>query len=280
VDVYRKIVLALDASAQGSLISATAAVAARNKAEVLVLHVTRAAEQNGRAVAETACRQLRDRSIEAEPRTLSNSEDAGVLIAKAAQSFGADLIIMGSRGLGELRAAYAGSVSRQVIIRTDCPVLLIKDGSAAMKPPAEAGRVLAAVESTEDVETIVPALLGLATPADVIVLNVPELIRTFGEPEMRVDFDSEAETVLLATVHKLREAGISATGRVAANVAVDVARAIAREASGCEADLIVVGSRRPGTLEGILIGSTARGVLQHADRPVLIAGRPGDISAT
>jgi nucleotide-binding universal stress UspA family protein len=41
-----------------------------------------------------------------------------------------------------------------------------------------------------------------------------------------------------------------------------------------DVDLIVVGSRGLGPIAGTLLGSVSREVLQHADRPVLVATRP------
>jgi nucleotide-binding universal stress UspA family protein len=274
--MYRKILLALDASNDSApLIAAAGTVAQKNDAEVLVLNVE-VAERVDTGVAEAASQQLHRMGVKARSSTMRDGHVA-VLIVSTARSFAADLIVMGSRGLGELKAVLAGSVSRDAIVGTDCSVLLIKNNASAMK---SAGRVLAAVESTEDEETIVPALLGLPRPSEVIVLHVPEMSRTFGEPPILVDYDTEAEAAVLTAVRKLREAGVPARARVAANLAVDVGNAIAREATLCEAQLIVVGSRRPRTLEGILVGSTARGVLQHANRPVLIAERPAAASGS
>jgi nucleotide-binding universal stress UspA family protein len=40
------------------------------------------------------------------------------------------------------------------------------------------------------------------------------------------------------------------------------------------ADLIVIGSRRLGTVSGVLLGSVSNTVLRHAKRPVLIVHPP------
>jgi nucleotide-binding universal stress UspA family protein len=54
-------------------------------------------------------------------------------IVALAEELGADLIVMGSRGLGGLRRALMGSVSDSVVRHAHCPVLVVrpKKGQAA-----------------------------------------------------------------------------------------------------------------------------------------------------
>jgi nucleotide-binding universal stress UspA family protein len=43
-----------------------------------------------------------------------------------AEELGADLIVMGSRGLGGVRRALMGSVSDSVVRHAHCPVLVVR----------------------------------------------------------------------------------------------------------------------------------------------------------
>jgi nucleotide-binding universal stress UspA family protein len=52
--------------------------------------------------------------------------DAATSILDAAEQERADLIVMGSRGLGHLRGMLLGSVSHKVAQLATCPVLLVK----------------------------------------------------------------------------------------------------------------------------------------------------------
>lgn len=52
--------------------------------------------------------------------------DAASQIVKQATKSNADLIIMGTRGLGNLRGLLIGSVSNKVIHNAKCPTLLVK----------------------------------------------------------------------------------------------------------------------------------------------------------
>jgi len=84
------------------------------------------------------------RELEAEGREIISSAEAyvksegadyqckllqgvpGDEIARAAQSEKVDLIIMGSRGLSEVRAFLLGSISDKVSHRAKCPTLIVK----------------------------------------------------------------------------------------------------------------------------------------------------------
>lgn len=182
--MFRKILLALDESeSQDSLVSATAAVAASNDAEVVVFHMRSSAEDGPLTIAEVAREQLVAMGVRA--RAHSGPVDHGHVdsaIERSAGIIGADLIVMGSRGLGELRAALAGSVSRRVVIGTDCPVLLVKGNLTAGWRARDGLRVLAAVGCIEDAEPVLAALSGLRTLGEVVVLGVRQLIPVFAEP--------------------------------------------------------------------------------------------------
>ena len=52
--------------------------------------------------------------------------DPAETITEYAKEINADLIIMGSRGLGLVRGVLLGSVSTYVLERTKCPVLIVK----------------------------------------------------------------------------------------------------------------------------------------------------------
>ena len=78
---------------------------------------------------------------------------------------------------------------------------------------------------------------------------------------------AESETALKAAAETAEEAGISyALERISG----DTVDTIVGIADSKDADLIVVGSRGRGPMTAALLGSVSRGVLQHANRPVLI----------
>ena len=77
----------------------------------------------------------------------------------------------------------------------------------------------------------------------------------------------ESETALAAAEEAAKEAGVAYALERISGEAVDTIVAVA---DAKDADLIVVGSRGLGPVKAALLGSVSRGVLDDAQRPVLI----------
>lgn len=114
------------------------------------------------------------------------------------------------------------------------------------------------------VDTMARAGGGLA-----VVVDYDEIDENAGQ----VAKDRAEEGVRIA-----EEAGLSAEARTAM-VESTVAAAIITAASDCDADAIVIGTRGLTGVKSILLGSTSHGVVQHADRPVIIVPSPKAVAA-
>ncbi len=64
----------------------------------------------------------------------SGGRDVSVLIAKAAEDAGADLIVVGTHGHGGIAAAVLGSVARGLCHTAHCPVLVVPPAHASEQP--------------------------------------------------------------------------------------------------------------------------------------------------
>lgn len=65
-------------------------------------------------------------SVVSEIMLAEQNDRPGSLICKYARDNEIDLIIMGSRGLGNIKKLFLGSVSNHVVQNAECPVLIIK----------------------------------------------------------------------------------------------------------------------------------------------------------
>jgi nucleotide-binding universal stress UspA family protein len=141
--MFERIVLAVDSTdqARGAL-AAAIDLAGKSGGEVLVVHV----HDLGLSSRETADLETHDEArllteallevvtghgvaARAEMRSAPTA-DVAKEILRAARSFAADTIVLGSRGLGEFAGLLLGSVAHKVIQMSDCPVVVVRSGAA------------------------------------------------------------------------------------------------------------------------------------------------------
>jgi nucleotide-binding universal stress UspA family protein len=84
--------------------------------------------------AEAAAASARDAGFEAEAHRAFG--DPAEEIAILADELQADLVVVGSRGLGAVRRALLGSVSLAVVKRSRVPVLVVMPAAAVQAPAA------------------------------------------------------------------------------------------------------------------------------------------------
>ena len=275
----RKVVVALKDRGEAARLAAASAALAGREGRVEVVQVVEDHTQRQLAAAEHAVAHavdlLRSRGIAARGEVDVPGEGgvSGRLVDRARAS-GADVVVVGSRGLGHVGGLVAGSISHAVLADLDVPVLVLP--RAARVPEHGLRRVLVAVGGEEDAGAAVAAVRLLSdVTEEVLAVHVPRRVAIHagvGPAGTFVEI-GETSTVVLATAQRhFKAAGARITTRT-----VDrdggVAVAICETAREWDADLIVLGPRRPGAWEAVVAGSTTLGVLQRSDRPVLIAGR-------
>ena len=81
----------------------------------------------GREVVEDAMAKASEAGVDADYEILDGTAADAVL--NVAETHDADLIVVGSRGLGAMHSAIFGSVSRALVARAQRPVLVVKDPS-------------------------------------------------------------------------------------------------------------------------------------------------------
>jgi nucleotide-binding universal stress UspA family protein len=82
---------------------------------------------HAREVVDEAMAKAKAAGVDADYEILDGPADDAVL--GVAETHDADLIVVGSRGLGAMQRAIFGSVSRALVTRAQRPVLVVKDPS-------------------------------------------------------------------------------------------------------------------------------------------------------
>ena len=228
------------------------------------------------ALLERAVERLRRPGIRVAARLVTGR--AASVIVDVAQEIGADIVILGARGHGAIERAFLGSVSAEVVDQTHCSVLVARTPSAR--------RILIGTDGS-DVATSAIAFVGgsrlfeSSTARVIYAVDVdPSWWMGFtpGDGAFAVDpyvsvVDEgrvHGDRVTLAAATLLRSDGLDTSTVVHEGPA---AAAIVQEARTWNADLVVVGTRGNGLMRRLLLGSTARSVLNHAAASVLIARR-------
>jgi len=137
--MFERIVLAVDGSAPSNRAIETAAdLARRIGSEVIVLHVRERemayvgaveieSTDEVRELVDGTVRQLKDAGVSARGEVLSTVFGrAARVILEAANEDGAEMIVMGSRGLSDLAGLVLGSVTHKVLHLARCPVLVVR----------------------------------------------------------------------------------------------------------------------------------------------------------
>jgi nucleotide-binding universal stress UspA family protein len=206
---------------------------------------------------------------------------AASAIIDDAHDFGADLVIVGSRGHGPIATLLLGSVSSEVVDNASCPVLVAR--RATLSRVVFATDESPAAEATEAILARWPIFAGL--PIRVVsVAEVAHPWTTGIAPTMyRQVLDAyaadlreskmEHERIAADAAARLRQAGRDADAEMRDG---DAAGEIVAVADQRGADLIVLGSRGRTGLTRFLLGSVARNVLSGTSASVLIVREPGD----
>lgn len=198
-------------------------------------------------------------------------------ILEAAETFRADLIMVGSRGLTGLEGFLVGSVARNVAKHAEVPVLI------AHAPVHGLAEVVLAVDSSEHAADAVRLVSHFPLPEEtrITVVHVVKpvhpavglaAIDTAQVYEALQQVESaqkeQGEALATAVAERLREAG----REVAVEVRVgDPASEILEAAAERHADLIVAGARGHSGIEGLLTGSVADRLIKTARCSVLIS---------
>ncbi len=191
------------------------------------------------------------------------------MILSVAEEEKADLIVLGSRGLGPVKELLLGSVSHRVVSHAPCPTLVVN------RPLRSIRRVMLAVQGPEDAARLTMFLAGkpFREPVEIAVYTVAPVAQPLLPP---------GPSKLDELIEKTLAAGRAFVEGVAAELSAHQYRtkggilmgppalAILQEAASSEPDLLLMGSHGRKVVTRFLLGSVSHAVLHRAPCPVLI----------
>ena len=220
---------------------------------------------------------------------LEIGDPAERLIALAAAQ-GASMLVVGSRGRRALTAALLGSVSRDLLARAPCPVLVISPNALAAAAPRHHDRRLATsvvcgIDGSPASQHAAETASGLARR-----LNARLVLAHSYRPAITWTDDGLTRRYSSGPLIRQWEAGLRRLEAVAAELHAlprpelslepgDPAEELIRMATRERAEILVVGSHGQGKLEAALHGSVAGTVASSAPMPVLVVSLPTETRA-
>ena len=289
--MLEKVLLATDASKDAALSARAAAdVCEGTAAELHVVHVwysvptarlrpfmQRELKKLGKELLEEGVKRVEDSGGLVTDTYLLEGRAADEIL-DLAERIGADLVVMGSRGLGPVGRIALGSVSEAVIHYSHCPVLMLRGGKDAWPPErvifgddgSEAARAAGDLGASLCGHHGARALLLHAYP------RLPEVNAEGRESNPRI-VDDEFRRAEKALLERSRELESRLGSRPKARLVVGEAAASlfeAAEEDEPERTLLAVGSRGLGAIGRMRLGSVSTKVVHAAKGPVLVHPPP------
>ncbi|MCD2113740.1 MULTISPECIES: universal stress protein [Rhodococcus] len=224
--------------------------------------------------AAVLARQIIDENRHGNVEVTTEQLEGKVVPTLIAQAEHADRLVVGSRGLGEVKGLLAGSVSTAVVSHATAPVVVVRGRTLDGAPPAK-GPVVVGVDGSVSCRDAVEVAFEEASArgATLVAVNVwsdvsvqPSLGAVPEDPHWsRIQTGEEIVLAERLAGYQERYPDVTVERVVARDRPVRVLSEYAEAAQ-----LLVVGTRGRGGFKGLLLGSTSNALIQTADCPVLV----------
>ena len=275
------ILAATDFSADAGNALRRAALLAKNRSEPLeVLHVVSRPSLD--ALREWVPAGVAERLVEDARRLLEEAIASAAVPAKARVVVGevvdeinaagahASLLVVGAHGLNPLRDAILGTTAERLVGRCTPPILVVRAA-----PQAEYRSALVALDLLPGSAGLLEAALRVAPRALIAAAHAYDV--PFDGMLQRAGVDTtviDRHRVEAASRARSAIETLGAAAGVKSIVPIiertHAARHIVDTLRSLRADLVVIGKRRRGAVESVLLGSVTRHVLADAEADVLV----------
>jgi nucleotide-binding universal stress UspA family protein len=205
--------------------------------------------------------------------------DTASVILSMAKKESADLIIMGSRGLGTIKEHVLGSVSHQVATHAPCPTLIVKS------PLMPLNTILLPIEHPRDTEWVVEWLAQKPFQSfpHLSVLHVIPFTQPV--PPMGVllpgawknELQAESAQFTQDVTNTLNKLGYQADGMVQSGAPSSI---IQEYIARLQPQLVLIGTYDRPTLNRLAHGSVSHATVHHAPCSVLLLKGKSDVPTT
>jgi len=235
-----------------------------------------ALDRTAEAAAKSTTRAMSRRWPDAQVRVV-DALPVDAILREAARCR-ADVIVMGWRGHGGVRRLLSGSVSRGVVRRAPCAVLVVR------RPLREVRRIVIAFDGSVHARRAVELIASLNPPRGgrVLLLTASDAMDVPSKALVPADTRAAvtAEVTRINTERRARARNDLASASKALTAAGWKVNSIVTEGAplrdllanvvSTRADLLVVGARGVARVRHLLLGSVAEGALNRSPVPVFI----------
>ena len=181
------------------------------------------------------------------------------------------LIVVGSRGQYGFPAALVGSVSQQVALHADGPVVVVRGKAESAEGPVVVGfdgspgadeALRTAFEEASRRDGRLNVVQAITTTLPSWPVSLPPM--AYDREAVRLAAQSDLEHTLASWTEKYPQVTVAPRAVIG-----NPSRVLIAASQG--AQLIVVGTRGHGGFAGLLLGSVGLHLLHHAECPLLVA---------
>lgn len=203
------------------------------------------------------------RSVAPEVEVVEAVATGDAVAVLEAESRAADLVVVGSRGMGGFIGMLLGSTAVSLAAHGLCPVMVVRE------EPAGAGPIVLGVDGSPAGEKAVDFAFAEAALRGTEIVAVHAWLPDYAPPGVSPE---SAERLLAQALAGRTETYPDVTVRQ--DLVGGETREVLIEASRT-AQLLVAGARGRGGFAGLLLGSVSQALLQHAHCPVtVVRGKP------
>lgn len=199
----------------------------------------------------------------------------GACLVELVEEQGADLLVVGTRGLCGLKHLALGSTAEYVVRRCPCPVLTVHPEDRLLRDSIE--NVVLPTDLSSSAADAAEYFMSLFGPWErpqvflVYADEMPPYLEGFRHESLKARNQPDVireniEEKLAPVADRLRAADFPVEVAVLDGDPVTVTTDLAKE---CDADLVLLSTHGRSALLNTLLGRTAQRIVQHAPCPVL-----------